>query len=129
VGFQHSAGAERESLFEIGYTGAKRTHLPEGELPLNQLDSKYYSAGNTLHKGGGIEKLHRIDSHDGGTGRAIIQHQRTGANFVVNCFEGLFPQIIQLSVVFRCNVLSKSADMQIAGIRGKGQACRSRHEQ
>jgi hypothetical protein len=35
-------------MFEIGYSGAKGTHLPAGELQLNQLDSKYFSMGSAL---------------------------------------------------------------------------------
>jgi hypothetical protein len=36
-------------MFEIGYSGAKGTHLPTGfTRQLNQLDSKYYSQGSAL---------------------------------------------------------------------------------
>jgi hypothetical protein len=35
-------------ILEIGYAGAKGTHMPLGSLGLNQLDSKYFSMGSAL---------------------------------------------------------------------------------
>jgi hypothetical protein len=45
-GFQHEL--KPGLLFDIGYAGLKGTHLPAGNLQLNQLSSSYYSQGAAL---------------------------------------------------------------------------------
>jgi hypothetical protein len=60
-------------LFEIGYSGVKGTHLPAGELQLNQLESKYFSMGDALRSpvpNPMAGKLNPTSAYNGATIRA-----------------------------------------------------------